>query len=162
MIRRATLWIDRSLLWRCKKIKEKDDVLYKLDIIYIIIIIMTIWNTRQGHNDRVRMCPAEKNLRHRTGTWPRGPSIKYVTLFLMIFDPLPPPLSQTVTNLGPPLKVCHTSEQKVNKQISRMETALNNYNCYYYILNNNIGLLGVSNKPWNTLKSSIFLQLRRW
>ena len=42
----------------------------------------------------------------------------YVTLFLMIFDP--PPLSQTVTNLGPPpLKVCHTSEQKVNKQISR-------------------------------------------
>ena len=65
----------------------------------------------------------------------KGPSIKYVTLFLMILTPLP--LSQTVTNLGPPLKVCHTSEQKVNKQISRMETALNNYNRYYYILNNN-------------------------
>ena len=63
----------------------------------------------------------------------KGPSIKYVTLFLMIFYL---PLSQTVTNLGPPLKVCHTSEQKVNKQISRMETALNNYNRYYYILNN--------------------------
>ena len=31
-----------------------------------------------------------------------------------------------------PLKVCHTSEQKVNKQISgKMETALNNYNRYY-------------------------------
>ena len=29
----------------------------------------------------------------------KGPSIKYVTLFLMIFDPLP--LSQAVTNLGP-------------------------------------------------------------
>ena len=64
----------------------------------------------------------------------RGLSIKYVTLFLTIFDPPP---SQTITNLGPPLKVCHTSEQKVNKQISRMETALNNYNRYYYILNNN-------------------------
>ena len=69
-------------------------------------------------------------------TQKKGPSIKYVTLFLMIFDP-PLPLSQTVTNLGPPLKVCHTSEQKVNKQISRMDTALNNYNRYYYILNNN-------------------------
>ena len=65
----------------------------------------------------------------------KGPSIKYVTLFLMIFDL--PPLSQTVTNLEPPLKVCHTSEQKVNKQISRMETALNNYNRHYYIFNNN-------------------------
>ena len=58
-----------------------------------------------------------------------------------IFDdfwPPPSPLSQTVTNLGPPpLKVCHTSEQKVNKQVSRMETVLNNYNRYYYILNNN-------------------------
>ena len=63
-----------------------------------------------------------------------GPSIEYVTLFLMIFDP--PPLSQTVANLDP-VKVCHTSEQKVNEQISRMETALNNYNRYYYILNNN-------------------------
>ena len=51
----------------------------------------------------------------------------------MIFDPSP--LSQTVTNLGPsPLKVCHTSEQKVNKRISRiMETALNNYNRYYVL-----------------------------
>ena len=57
-------------------------------------------------------------------------SIQYVMLFLMIFDP-------PVTNLGPLLKVYHTSEQKVNKQISRrMETALNNYS-YYYILNNN-------------------------
>ena len=53
-----------------------------------------------------------------------------------IFDDFdPPPLSQTVTNIGPlPLKVCHTSEQKVNKQISRrMETALNNYNRYYVL-----------------------------
>ena len=44
-----------------------------------------------------------------------GPSIKYVTLFLMIFDPLPP----LVTNCHKswtPLKVCHTSEQKVNKR----------------------------------------------
>ena len=66
----------------------------------------------------------------------RGPSIKYVTLFLMIFDP-PSPLSQTVTNLGPPLKVCHTSEQKVNKQMSeKWRLPLNNYN-HYYILNNN-------------------------
>ena len=37
---------------------------------------------------------------------PRGPSIKYVTLFLMIFDP-PFPLSQTVTNLGPPKSMSH-------------------------------------------------------
>ena len=45
----------------------------------------------------------------------------------------PSPLSQILD----PLKVCNTSEQKVNKQISRrMETALNNYNRYYYILNN--------------------------
>ena len=59
-----------------------------------------------------------------------GPSIKYVTLFLMIFDPLSPchKLSQI---FPPPLKVCHTSEQKVNiKQISRMIRS-------YYILNNN-------------------------
>ena len=49
----------------------------------------------------------------------------------MIFDRLP--LSQILD----PLKVCHTSEQKVNKQIlRRMETALKNYN-RYYILNNN-------------------------
>ena len=67
----------------------------------------------------------------------KGPSIKYVTLFLMIFDPLPPPCHKLSQILDPLLKVCHTSEQKVNKQISRMETALNNYNCYYYILNNN-------------------------
>ena len=31
---------------------------------------MTIWSTRQGHNDRVRVGPAETNLRRRTGTWP--------------------------------------------------------------------------------------------
>ena len=62
-----------------------------------------------------------------------GPYIKYVTLFLMIFDPLScHKLSQILDHL----KVCHTSEQKVNKQISRiMETSLNNYN-RYYILNN--------------------------
>ena len=67
----------------------------------------------------------------------RGPSIKYVTLFLMIFDPPPSPLSQTVTNLGPPLKVCHTSEQKVNKQISgKCRLPLNNFN-RYCILNKN-------------------------
>ena len=65
----------------------------------------------------------------------KGPSIKYVTLFLMIFDPL---LCHILSQILDPLKVCHTSVQKVNKQISRrMETALNNYNRYYYILNNN-------------------------
>ena len=62
-----------------------------------------------------------------------GPSIKYVTLFLKIFDP---PVTSCHKSWTPP-KVCHTSEQKVNKQISRKETALNNYNRYYYILNNN-------------------------
>ena len=51
-----------------------------------------------------------------------GSSIKYVTLFLMIFDPLPPPVTNCHKSWTPPLKVCHTSEQKVNKQISRMET----------------------------------------
>ena len=68
----------------------------------------------------------------------KGPSIKYVTLFLMIFDPPPSPLSQTVTNLGPPpLKVCHTSEQKVNKQIlGKCRLPLNNFN-RYCILNKN-------------------------
>ena len=54
----------------------------------------------------------------------------------MIFDP-PSPCHKLSQILDPPLKVCHTSEQKVNKQISRIETALNNYNRYYYILNNN-------------------------
>ena len=50
---------------------------------------------------------------------------------------LPSPVSQTVTNLGPPLKVCHTSEQKVNKQISgKCRLPLNNFN-HYNILNNN-------------------------
>ena len=39
--------------------------------------------------------------------WRKGPSIKYVTLFLMIFDPPPLPLSQTVTNLGPPKSMSH-------------------------------------------------------
>ena len=78
-----------------------------------------------------------------------GSSIKYVTLFLMIFDP-------PVTNCHKswtPLKVCHTSEQKVSKQISgEWRLPLNNYN-RYYILNNNKRpcILGVSNKPWNTL-----------
>ena len=57
----------------------------------------------------------------------------------MIFDP-PPSCHKLTQILDPPLKVCHTSEQKVNKRISRMETALHNYNRYntiYYILNNN-------------------------
>ena len=58
-----------------------------------------------------------------------------------VFDdfspPPPPPVTNSHKSWTPPLKVCHTSEQKVNKQISRrMETALNNY-LYYYILNNN-------------------------
>ena len=64
----------------------------------------------------------------------KGPSIKYVTLFLMIFDPLP---CHKLSQILDPLKVCHTSEQKVNKQISRMETALNICNRFYHILNNN-------------------------
>ena len=34
-------------------------------------LITTIWNTRQGRDDRVRVGPAEMNLRRRTGTWPR-------------------------------------------------------------------------------------------
>ena len=68
----------------------------------------------------------------------KGPSIKYVTVFLMIFTPLLPLSQNCHKSWTPgPLKVCHTSEQKVNKQIlRRMETALNNYN-RYYILNNN-------------------------
>ena len=63
-----------------------------------------------------------------------GPSIKYVTLFLMILTPSP------VTNCHKPwtpLKVCHTSEQKVNKQISMrmetMETENGDYNHYYVL-----------------------------
>ena len=54
----------------------------------------------------------------------KGPSIKYVTLFLMIFDPPSP--CHKLSQILDPLKVCHNSEQKVNMQISRMETALNN------------------------------------
>ena len=79
--------------------------------------------------------------------------MKYVTLFWMIFDPLPPPchkLSQILDPPPPPLKVCHTSEQKVKYR--EWETALNNYNRYYYILYNNkrpYSILGVSNKLWN-------------
>ena len=46
----------------------------------------------------------------------KGPSIKYVTLFLMIFDP-PPPVTNCHKSWTPPLKVCNTSEKKVNKQI---------------------------------------------
>ena len=54
-----------------------------------------------------------------------GPSIKYVTLFLMIFTPLP---YHKLSQILDPLKVCYTSELKVKKQISRrIETALNNY-----------------------------------
>ena len=44
-------------------------------------------------------------------------------------------LSQTVKNLDP-LKVCHTSEQKVNKKQISGRLPSNNYN-YYYISNNN-------------------------
>ena len=41
-----------------------------------------------------------RDVQYSNSVWPlpREPFIKYVTLFLMIFDPL----SQTVTNLGPP------------------------------------------------------------
>ena len=38
---------------------------------------MTIWNTRQGHNDRVRVGPAETNLRRR-GIW--GTNLQFVCL----------------------------------------------------------------------------------
>jgi len=37
-------------------------------------------------------------------------AMKYVMLFLMIFDPSPP---VTNSQILPPLKVCHTSEQKL-------------------------------------------------
>ena len=61
----------------------------------------------------------------------KGPSIKYVTLFLMIFDPPPPPVTNCHKSWTPPLKVCHTFEQKVNKQISeKWKLPLNNYNYY--------------------------------
>ena len=53
------------------------------------------------------------------------------------FCPSPVTNCHKIVDPPAPLKVCHTSEQKVNKQISRMETALNDYNRYYYILNNN-------------------------
>ena len=73
----------------------------------------------------------------------------------MKIDPLPPPVTNCHKSWTP-LKVCHTSEQNVNKQMSRMETALNNYNRYYYILNNNIRPYWVFfYKPWNTLSSLI-------
>ena len=82
----------------------------------------------------------------------------------MIFDPLPcHKLSQILD--PPPLKVCHTSEQKVKQISMRMETALNNYYRYYYILNNNNGCLSVSNESWNNPEYPYkfnFLQLRRW
>ena len=49
----------------------------------------------------------------------------------------PSPCHKLSQILDPPLKVCHTSEQKVNKQISeKWRLPLNNYN-HYYILNNN-------------------------
>ena len=38
-----------------------------------------------------------------------GPSIKYVMLFLRIFDP-PPPVTNCHKSSTSPLKVCHTSE----------------------------------------------------
>ena len=68
----------------------------------------------------------------------KGPSIKYVTLFWWFLTPSPSPCHKLSQILAPlPLKVCHTSEQKVNKQISeKWKLPLNNYN-YYYILNNN-------------------------
>ena len=56
-----------------------------------------------------------------------------------IFDNfwLPSPCHKLAQILDPFLKVCHTSEQNVNKHISRrLETDINNYN-RYYILNNN-------------------------
>ena len=75
------------------------------------------------------------------------------------FCPPPPPVTNCHKSWTPLLKVCHTSEQKVKQISRRMETALNNYNRYYYILNNNNGCLSVSNepwnKPWNTLTSLI-------
>ena len=60
-----------------------------------------------------------------------GPSIKYVTLFDDFWPP-PSPVTNCHKSWTPPLKVCHTSEQKVNKQISaKWRLLLNNYNhCY--------------------------------
>ena len=55
------------------------------------------------------------------------------------FWPPTPPCHKLSQILDPPLKVCHTSEQNVKQILRRMETALNNYNRYYYILNDNNG-----------------------
>ena len=84
-------------------------------------------------------------------------SIKYVTLFLTIFDPPPP--CHKLSQILDPLKSMSHFWTKVKQISRRMETALNNYNRYYYILNDNNGCLSVSNeprnKPWNTLTSLI-------
>ena len=59
--------------------------------------------------------------------WALGAVHKVCHAFFDDFWPPPSPCHKLSQILDPPLKVCHTSEQKVNKQISRMETALNNY-----------------------------------
>ena len=64
-------------------------------------------------------------------------SIKYVMLFLMIFYPSTP--CHKLSQILDPLKVCHTSEQKVNQKKISGRLPLNNCNCYY-ILNNNTSL----------------------
>ena len=77
-----------------------------------------------------------------------------------IFDDFWPPPVTNCHKSWTPLKVCHTSEQKVK----RMETVLNSYNRYYYILSNNNGCLSVSNEMsshiQNTYKSTTNISLQ--
>ena len=102
--------------------------------LYIRSII--VWLVRGGRGTILFLTRIARELQ-------KGPSIKHVTLFLMIFDPLPcHKLSQILDPLPTPLKVCHTSEQKVNKQVSgKCRLPLNNFN-NYYILNTNKRLIG--------------------
>ena len=63
--------------------------------------------------------------------------MKYVTLFLMIFDP-PSPCQEKLSQILDPLKVCHTSEQKVKGKYQENADCLNLNNFdHYCILNNN-------------------------
>ena len=95
--------------------------------------------------------------RYRINTWTCSFTFHFVlgavhkvchTIFDDFWPPLPP-VTDCHKSWTSPLKVCHTFEQKVKQISRRMETALNNYNRYYYILSNNNGCLSVFNEPWN-------------